>query len=175
MSKLFSIRLSSTSTGFLATVVAVMVFLVACAGPPRKATWKNATGPGEYERLLWHSIQKKDWKEVEYHLSPTFIGSTPSGQVLDRAGWLEYWKAAEVQEASVSEFQVRPAGTDMTVTIVLRLSTGGRAIATANQGYRVISVWQQLKGGWTLTATSLTPIQSTSRLSLVPSAVPRES
>lgn len=158
MLKIFSIRWSLPSSWLLSASLAALVLLVSCAGPPRKATWKNATGAGEYERLLWHSIQKKDWSEVEYRLSPTFVGATATGQAMDRAGWLEYLKAADIEEASVSEIQVRPAGADMTVTLVLHLSTRTPLSSPGNQGYRVTSVWQQLKGGWALTATSLTPI-----------------
>lgn len=150
--------MSSPSSWPLAALVAAFVLLASCAGPPRKATWKNATGAGEYERLLWHSIQKKDWQEVEYRLSPTFVGVSATGQVFDRAGWLEYLKAADVEEASVSEIQVRPAGADMTVTLVLHLSSRTPLSSPGNQGYRVTSVWQQLKSGWALTATSLVPI-----------------
>ena len=135
------------------------VWLIGCGASPKHATWKTATGAGAYEQLMWQSIQKKDWKEFEYHLSPTFAGTTASGRVLDRAGWLEYWRAAPVREASVGEIEVRPAGADMVITLVLHLSGPNPASSSAaNQGYRVTSVWQQLKGGWTLTATSLTPI-----------------
>jgi hypothetical protein len=132
--------------------------LIGCGVSPRHATWKTATGAGAYERLMWRSIQKKDWKELEYHLSPTFAGTTASGQVLDRAGWVEYWKAAQVSEATVGEIEVRPAGADMVVTLVLHLAGTGPPQPPSDPGYRVTSVWQQLKGGWTLTASSLTPI-----------------
>ncbi|HLW51893.1 MAG TPA: nuclear transport factor 2 family protein [Candidatus Angelobacter sp.] len=133
-------------------------FLLGCAGPPRRATWKTATGAGEYERLMWKAIEKKEWKMMEYHLAPSFVGVTPAGKALDRTGWVEYWKGAQMQDALISELQTRPEGVDMVVTCVLQPSGNASLGGPAGGSYRVVSVWQQVKGGWTLTATSLTPV-----------------
>jgi hypothetical protein len=46
----------------------------------------------------------------------------------------------------------------MKVTYILNLPASGKGPAPAGQ--RVVSVWQQLKTGWLLSATSITPIQS---------------
>lgn len=125
--------------------------LVGCAGgEPKHPTWKNATGAEQYERLIWQSIRDKEWNGLEYHLAPTFVGVTAKGQVLDRAGWVEHWKAAQIRQFSFGEAAVQPNGADMTVTSVLHLDDG--------PALQVVSVWQQNKRGWTLTATSTTPV-----------------
>jgi hypothetical protein len=135
------------------------MFVVGCAGPPRKATWSNATGAGEFERLMWKAVKEKDWKKVDYHLAPAFVGVTPDGQTLDRDAWMEYWKAANVQELVFGEHRTHPAGVDVVVTSVLQVSRTSASPGAA-EGYRVLSVWQQIKHGWILTTTSLTPITS---------------
>lgn len=149
---LFSLRSSVPS-------VVILVWLFAGAlgctigGASKHPAWKNATGAEQYERLLWQAIRDKDWKEVEYRLAPTFVGVDAKGQTFDRAGWVEHWKAAQIKDSSLGEVSVQPNGTDMTVTYVLHLSGGG------STALRVVSVWQQVKGGWMLIAQSGTPIQ----------------
>jgi hypothetical protein len=108
---------------------------------------------------MWKSIQSKDWANVERHLSGTFIGVAADGAMFDRAGWLEQWKSAQVREFSMGEVQVHPEGPDMKVTYIFHVqaSTSGPA---SPEGFRVMSVWQEIKGRWTLIATSITAIQS---------------
>jgi hypothetical protein len=135
----------------------VVLFILGCAGEPKHPKWKNATGAEQHERLLWKAIQGKDWGNVERHLSQTFIGVTSDGQMFDRTGWLQHWKSTPVGEFSLGEVQVQPEGPDMKLTYILQFQGAGRG---AGAGLRVVSVWQQLKSGWMLTATSLTPVQS---------------
>jgi ketosteroid isomerase-like protein len=106
---------------------------------------------------MWQAIRDKDWANVERHLSATFIGVNADGQMFDRAGWLQHWKSAPVGEFSLGELQVQPEGPDMKVTYIFQLQGTG---ASSAAGLRVVSVWQQVKAGWVLSATSLTPIQS---------------
>ena len=127
------------------------------AGVPKHTTWKNATGTEQYERLMWTAIRDKDWKAVEYRLAPMFVGVNSAGQSLDRAAWIEYWKSASISDFSLGEVTVQPAGADMVVTYVLRL-TGPPGKPQRPAAVRVISVWQGVKSGWVLTATSATPI-----------------
>ncbi|HKF21766.1 MAG TPA: nuclear transport factor 2 family protein [Candidatus Angelobacter sp.] len=137
----------------------VMAFLVlGCmgGGPPTHPSWKNATGAEQYERLMWQSIRDKDWKEVEYRLAPTFVGVTANGQALDRTAWLAYWKSEPIKDFSLGEVSVQPQGADMTVSYVFHSS--GAPGAAAAGGLRVVSVWQQVKRGWILTTTAMTPI-----------------
>jgi ketosteroid isomerase-like protein len=107
---------------------------------------------------MWKAIARKDWQEVDRHLAPLFVGVSAGGRVLDRTGWLDYWKGQGVEEALLSELQTRPSGQDMVVTFVLQLSGTTPVAVDAKQMYRVISVWQQVKSGWILTTTSMIPV-----------------
>jgi len=140
-------------------VVGLGLLIVGCTGgEPKHPTWSNATGAEQHERLLWKAIQDKDWVNVERRLSPTFVGVNADGRMFDRAGWLELWKSAQLTEFSLGEVQVQPEGPDMKVTYILSLPASGKGPASAGQ--RVVSVWQQLKTRWLLSATSITPIQN---------------
>jgi hypothetical protein len=142
--------------------IAVMVFatlLAGCAGEPKHPTWNISTGAEQHERLMWKAIQAKDWPSVEPHISATFVGVTADGQMFDRTGWLQYWKSAPAGEFSLGEVQVQPEGPDMKVTYILQMQGSGNAATPAN-GVRVVSVWQQLKRGWILSATTITPVQN---------------
>jgi hypothetical protein len=165
------------------TLVPAVLFLVlvsGCAGPPKHPTWNNATGSEQHERLMWEAMKAQRWKEVESHLAPTFVGVDAAGKKYDRAGWLGYWKSTPIGEYSLGEVTVDPAGTDMVVSYTLVFdskpdsktdsktagdskaggnSAGGDSSAGPNHSLRVVSVWQSVKKGWILTATSLTPIR----------------
>jgi Domain of unknown function (DUF4440) len=140
-------------------ILMVLALLAGCAGEPKHPTWTNATGVEQHERLMWQSIQSKDWANVERHLSPTFVGVTPNGRMFDRAGWVELWKGAEVQEFSLGDMQIQPEGTDMKATYILHVKASARA-QLPSSGLRVISIWQEVKSRWMLTAMSITAIQN---------------
>jgi hypothetical protein len=131
-----------------------LVAVLGCTGgEPKHPTWKNATGAEQYERLLWQALRDKDWKEAEYRLAPTFVGVIANGQALDRAGWIAHWQAEPIKEFSLGEVSVQPNKVDMTVAYQLHL------VGATTSDMQVISVWQEIKGGWILTATSHTPIR----------------
>jgi Domain of unknown function (DUF4440) len=136
----------------------VLALLAGCAGPPKHPTWSNATGAEQHERLLWQAVQNNDWSNVERRISPTFVGVNADGQMFDRAGWLQMLKTAQVREFSMGEAQVQPEGPDMKVAYVFHIQASG--IGAPAAGLRVVSVWQQLKTRWMLSATSITPIQA---------------
>ncbi|HWF04387.1 MAG TPA: nuclear transport factor 2 family protein [Candidatus Angelobacter sp.] len=142
---------------FVPFVVGLCLLLSGCAGEPKHPTWTNSTGAEQHERLMWKAIQEKGWADFEHHLSATFVGVNAEGKLFDRAGWLEQWKNAPVQDFSLGELQVQPEGPDMKVTYTLQIQATGAAVTT---GLQVVSVWQQVKKGWVLSATSMTPIQN---------------
>ncbi len=143
---------------FLLTLMAFAV-LAGCAGEPKHPTWKNATGAEHHERLMWQSMQSKDWANVERHLSPTFVGVVADGRMFDRAGWVQQWQSAQIREFSLGEVQVHPEGSDMKVTYIFHFQASASGPLPAS-GFRVVSIWQGVKRGWLLSATSITPIQS---------------
>ena len=136
---------------YFVSFVVVFSFL-GCAGVPQHPTWKNATGGEMHERLMWQALRNKDWKNFEQHLAPAFVGVDPSGKSYDRTGWLEHWKSASIRDYSLGEVTVQPAGDDMVLTYVVTLP------GTADR-VRVVSVWQQVKSRWILTASTMTPVQ----------------
>ena len=142
----------SASCSFVSFVVYVLL-LAGCAGEPKHPTWNSATGAEQHERLMWQAIHDQDWADIERHLAPTFVGVNAAGRSLDRAGWLEYWKGAHLGEFSLGEAAVRPEGADMVVTYTIHIGA-----APPKSGFQVVSVWQEIKGRWTLIATSNTPI-----------------
>ena len=145
---------------FVSFVVGLCSLAAGCAGTHQHPAWNNATGGEQHEQLMWQAIHDKDWPNVERHLSPTFVGVNAEGQMLDRAGWLAYWKSMQSVEFSLGDLAVQPEGADMKVTCIVHLQgSAGNASGTAG-GLRVISIWQQVKTRWVLTATSITPIQN---------------
>lgn len=132
--------------------------LAGCSGPPKHASWSNATGAEQYERLMWQSIRDKNWNQYSRRLAPTFVGVAADGRALDRQGWVDYWKRRAIKDFSLGDVQVQPEGPDMVVTYVLHLEETSSSSSSA--GVRVVSVWQQVKSGWMLTASTMTPIQS---------------
>jgi hypothetical protein len=152
-------RSLSSLCSFVSFVVCLSILLSGCAGEPKHPTWKNATGAEQHERLMWQAIHDKDWVNVERHLSPTFVGVTPNGRMFDRAGWVEQWKGADVQEFSLGDMQIQPEGTDMKVTYIVHVKASAMVLLPSS-GLRVISIWQEVKGRWMLTAMSITAIQN---------------
>jgi hypothetical protein len=140
-------------------VVGLCFLAAGCAGEPKHPTWKNATGAEQHERLMWQSIQAKDWVNVERHLSPTFTGVTADGRMFDRAGWLEQWKSTGMREFSLGEVQTQPEGTDMKVAYILQLRAPAKA-QLPSSSLRVVSIWQEVNSRWMLTAMSITAIQN---------------
>ena len=140
--------------------VVIVLGLSGCTigGESKHPTWKNSTGAEQYERLMWQAIRDKEWNDVQYHLAPAFVGVNASGQALDRSAWLDYWKSVPIKDFSIAEVMVQPAGADMVVTYIFH---AGGITATPGAGLRVVSVWQQVKGGWVLTTTAMTPMAPT--------------
>ena len=151
-------RLSSLCS-LVSFVAGIGLLIVGCAGEPKHTTWTNATGAEQNERLMWQAIHDEDWVNVERHLSPMFVGVIPGGRMLDRAKWLELWQATDVREFSLGEVEIRPEGVDMKVTYIFHAQTAILGPAPAD-GFRVMSVWQDVKGRWMLSAVSITAIQS---------------
>lgn len=142
-----------------AIAVIVAGILIGCAGEPKHPTWSNATGSEQHERLMWKAVRDKDWDNFERRLSPTFIGVNSDGQTFDRAAWLALWKGAQVKEIVVGDCAVQPEGTSMKIACTIHLQTN-EPNPTEPAGLRSLSVWQQVKKGWMLTATSITPIRN---------------
>lgn len=115
----------------------------------QSTAWSSATGAEQFERLLWQEIKAKHWPEVERRLAPSFVEVTPTGS-RDRAQTLERLKALDLTDYSLGDLEVRPEGGDMVVAYTLTL----RASSGAETTLRMMTVWQQVKGGWIVVAHS---------------------
>ncbi|MFL6299850.1 MAG: nuclear transport factor 2 family protein [Terriglobales bacterium] len=118
-----------------------------CWDQPKVSTWSNATGAEQFERLLWQEIKAKNWNEVEARLASTFVAQT-SGAWRDRAAEMEHFKALEISDYSLGEVEVRPAGGDMVVTYKMNLRGSYQGQPLDLKDARMMTVWQQVKGGW---------------------------
>jgi Domain of unknown function (DUF4440) len=157
---MFEILAMQSKTKLLSVVFPlVLVLLAGCAGEPKHPTWNNATGSEQHERLMWQAIKGQQWKDVESHLAPMFVGVDATGKKYNRASWMDYWKSARFSDYSLGELTVNPAGTDMVVSYILNISDNVTGNVGPNQSLRVVSLWHEVKRGWILSATSLTPIR----------------
>ncbi len=97
--------------------------------------------------MLWREIKDKHWTELQLRLAPLFVSTGPGGR-FDRSGTIEHLKALDISDYSLSDIQVDSHGADMVVTytIALRGTFNGHPIPEAPE--RMLTVWQQLKGGW---------------------------
>lgn len=139
----------------------LLVFALGCTlwqekSPP---TWKSATGPEAYTQLLWQEIKAKNFAEVERRLAATYVAIGPAGR-LDRAQAVEHFKQFEIDDFAIGEVDVRPNGPDMVVTysITLRGRLAGQPLASTP--YRMMTVWQEVKGGWIVIAHAVVPATS---------------
>ena len=135
-----------------------VALLTGCWEKPAHPTFQTATAAEQLERLMWQAAQKKDWVDFERHLTPTFSGSNSAGQPLDRAGWIDYWKTAQLKDFSLGDVVTQPAGPDIVATYVLHYNGSDASHSSPAVGVRVVSVWQEVKKGWILISQSQTPI-----------------
>lgn len=133
-------------------IVVVCLSLSACTMWPEKPTaWSNATGAEQLERLWWQAVKDKNWKDVESHLTSTFVYQS-SGMVRDRDATLELLKKLDVADYALGDAAIRPAGDAaiVTYTIDLKGTYDGRPLELSHA--RMMSVWQQQKRGWAIAA-----------------------
>ena len=98
---------------------------------------------------MWQAIRDHEWTVFQAHLAPIFVGVNASGKLFDRDQWVAYWRNASLKDFSLGEVTVQPQGPDMIVSYLFHSDRGA---------WRVVSVWQQVKKGWILTTTSITPL-----------------
>ena len=135
----------------LLLLMCVALAETACWNPPKVSSWTNATGAEQFERLLWQEIKAKNWSAVEPRLASTYVAQT-SGAWRDRAESMEHFKALDISDFSLGEVEVRPAGADMVVTYKMNLRGSYQGKPLELKDVRMMTVWQQVKGGWVAVA-----------------------
>lgn len=139
----------------------LILFFAALTGcttwsPPKHASWSNATGVEQFERLWWNAVKEKDWSEVERHLASTYAVISPGG-TFDRESALAQIKQDDIDEFSIGDVSVQPSGdtTVITYSMNLRGRHAGQPFQLTNA--RMMSVWQQQKHGWVQVAHAHSP------------------
>ena len=148
-------RLNARLAALAATILVLVLSGCTMWEQKQSTAWSSATGAEQFERLLWQEIKARNWPEVERRLAPSFVEVTPAGS-RDRAQTLERLKSLNLADYSLGGLEVRPAGSDMVVAyaITLRASSGDETTL------HMMTVWQQVKGGWIVVAHSETSMPS---------------
>ncbi len=120
---------------------------------PKVATWANATGAEQFERLLWQEIKAANWPEVENRLAPTFVVVAPSG-VRDRAAEMAFLRRLVLKDYSLGEVEVRPNGNDMVVSYSISVDATLDGLPMPAGPWRMMTVWQEVGTTWTAIAHS---------------------
>lgn len=117
--------------------------------PPTLASTSSAE---QYERILWTKTRDKKWSEI----NPLFAANVVyvvRGRVLSRDQVVPYLQSQQIRDFALADLTVKPNGPDMTVSYTLQLSgSDGKT-----QSFLAVSVWQQVKKGWILTAHTEQP------------------
>lgn len=141
-------------------LVLAMLLTAACTIAPETArpNWTMATSGEQYERLFWDAVKAKDWRNVESHLSGTFVEESPGG-ARNKEQLMEHLRKLDLTDYSLGEVQSETAGADIIVTYVFtgRGTIGGKPFP--EQSMRMMTVWQQVKKGMMMTAHATIPGQ----------------
>lgn len=137
----------------LLCAVVVLLLTSACTIAPEQAkpNWAMATSGEQYERLFWDSVKAKNWRDVEAHLSGTFISQNASG-VGNKQQTMEHLRKFDISDYSIGEIQTETAGADI---IVSYMFTGKGTLdgqPLPDKPLRMMSVWQQAKKGMIMAA-----------------------
>ena len=121
--------------------------------PPRFQSWSHGTGAEAYERSFWKAIQDRDFDAAERRLAPIYTLTTSAG-ILGREQAAAYFRSLGLKDIEIADLHVVPEGDDMVVSYAAIVET--RSTSTPRR-YYMISVWQQVKRGWIMTAHSEVP------------------
>lgn len=129
----------------------ILLALTGCWDQPKAVNWSNATGPEQFERLMWKSIQAKDWLEVESRLASTTV-TIDQGSILDKTQTLAQLKQLDITDSMLGDFNVKPDGADavVTYTVLLHGKFAGKLLPSTP--IRCMTVWQQQAKGWVVIA-----------------------
>ena len=138
-----------------------LVCLIFCAGctvwreHPVVNTWSQATGGEGFERSFWNEVRDKNWKELDRHIAGNYLLVTPAGR-LERAAAIERWKRYQLDDYSLSDFQVELNAQTLVVTYTAMLRGKVGENVLPSRPIRMMSVWQQQKKGWVAIAQTET-------------------
>jgi len=137
----------------VALLLCLLLATTSCWEEKQPPTWKSATGPEAYEKLMWDEIKAKNWPQVERRLAATFVAVDAEG-THDRAQTMELMKQLDLRDYVLGELKATPNGNDMMVTYTIVMTGTYKGQPIPNQPFRMLTVWQQVKGGWIAVAHS---------------------
>lgn len=127
-------------------------------GARNPPTFKSMTGAQDHEHVFWAQAKSRHWSTVASLLAPNVVYSA-GGKVLSRDEVVPYLRSEKIRDFVMTGVKVKPNGPDMTLTYDLQLSSPGGA----TRSFQVVSVWQQIKGGWILIVHTEEPAASMHR------------
>jgi hypothetical protein len=139
--------------------LAISTAFFGCTMYPEKkhvSAWSSATGGEHFDRLLWEDVKTKRFIDIEPHLAPALVATFPGG-VRDRAAFLDYLKALQLTDYSISDVSSVPAGGDIVVTYTITLHGSRAGQPLPDSPMTVMTVWQQVKKGYIAISHSETP------------------
>ncbi|HSE48996.1 MAG TPA: nuclear transport factor 2 family protein [Terriglobales bacterium] len=140
----------------MAVVLCLSLLTTSCWEEKQPPTWKTATGPEAYEKLFWDEVKAKNWPQVEGRLGATFVAIDSEGRH-DRAETMALFRQLDLQDFSLGEMKSEPNGSDMMVTYTIVMHGTYKGQPLPNTPLRMLTVWQQVKGGWIAVAHADVP------------------
>jgi hypothetical protein len=138
-----------------AAVFVLCAALCACTvwrDRPAKSV-SDATGGEGLVRAFWREVKDKRWADVEKHLASNYVEVTASG-TRDRTATLEYLEQLKLEDYSLGDFETELNGDTFVVTYTLILRGRSTGQIPPEGAQRILTVWQQQKGGWVEIAQS---------------------
>ena len=117
------------------------------------SNWKNATGAEAFERLFWQEVKAKNWLEVEAHLASNFVYQDKNGRV-NKEKFVSDLKETDLKDLTIGDIEVTGTGTDAVVTYSAQFSGTYQGKPLPSAPMRIMTLWQQHKGGWVAVAMS---------------------
>lgn len=145
----------STTAAMLAVSLVVAGWgLAGCTLFPeeKNPTLKMTTSAEQYERIFWQTVHKQEWAQLEPLLAANVVWTIP-GKTLTRDEIVPYLQALPPGDYVIGSVTLKPNGPDMTVAYTVQTGSAGGATKSVS----VVSVWQQVKGGYVMTVRSEQP------------------
>ena len=121
--------------------------------PEQKSpTLAMTTSAEQNERIFWQMVHKQEWAKLQPLLAANVVWTLP-GKTLTRDEIVPYLQGLPAGDYVIGAVTLKPNGPDMTVAYTMQMGAAGGATKSVS----VVSVWQQVKGGYVMTVRSEQP------------------
>src|SRR5437899_2381634 len=114
---------------------------------PKHASWKNATGLEQHERLFWQALKDKDWLNVESHMASNFKLVT-ADKIYTKDEAVALYKGMTLVDFSIGDFDITQSGDTWVVNYTATYSFDAQGKRSQLEKVREMSIWQKQKSGW---------------------------